>query len=136
MADTGEPLPALRNDLRHIGEGFDVVDVGGLAKEPDLCREWRTEPGHRPLAFDSFHQRRFLTGHVGISGESDLYFVAEIGAHDVLAQESQFPGLFNRGAAPVDGAVMTVADEDVSLAGAGGIPGDDHSFHQATGVAF
>ena len=80
VADPGEPFPALGYDFRYVGQGFDVVDVAGLAKEADLGREGRAIARHGPAALDGFHQGAFFAGHVGVAGQRHLQGEAEPGA--------------------------------------------------------
>ena len=135
VTDPGEPFAAPGHDLRHVGQGFHVVYVGGLTEEPDLGWERRPETGHGAFALDGFHQRGLLPGHVGIAREGDLDVEIEPGTQDVLSQQARLLGLAYGGPAALYGAVVAMADEDVAVAGPGGVTSDDHPLHQGVRVA-
>ena len=44
------PLGALDDDVRHRGEGLDVVDDGGFVPHAHLAGEGRLDPGVAPFA--------------------------------------------------------------------------------------
>ena len=56
-----EPVGAVVDDQRHIGPGFDVVDVGRLAPKPAGRRIGRPRSRLARLALQRQEQSRFLT---------------------------------------------------------------------------
>ena len=75
-------------DVRNIGEGFDVVDVGRFAEQTALRREGRFAAWIRPPAFQAVDQGGFLAEDVapGAAVQVDLQPVTA--AEDVVAEEA------------------------------------------------
>ena len=130
-----KPLAAPAHDLRDVREGLDVVDVARLAPDAELRRERRTETGHGPLPFNGLHQGRLLAGDVGLAHEGDLHVEGEVGAEDALAQQTGLPRLLDGALGALDGAVVSVPNEDVAEGGAGGVASEDGPFEEGVRVA-
>ena len=76
-ADGGEPIGAVAQDGRDIGEGLDVVDQRGAAPQAFLRRIGRPRPRRAALAFDRGDQRRLLAADEGAGAEPDVDVEAE-----------------------------------------------------------
>ena len=62
-ADRGEPLAAVADDRRNVGEGLDVVDQRRAAPQARLGRERRTRARAAALAFDRGDQSAVSSPH-------------------------------------------------------------------------
>ena len=69
-ADFPVPVGPVFDDQRHIGPGFDVVDIGGFVVDTGLGRKRRPGPGHAALAFNGGHQGGFLAADEGTGTQS------------------------------------------------------------------
>jgi hypothetical protein len=67
-----EPLPAVLDDAGEVGEGFDVVDDGGLAEEALERGEGRLDAGPAALALKAFEECGFLAADVGACAAVDV----------------------------------------------------------------
>jgi hypothetical protein len=67
-----EPLPAVLDDAGEVGEGFDVVDDGGLAEEALDGGEGGLDAGPAALALEAFEQCGFLAADVGACAAVDV----------------------------------------------------------------
>src|SRR5207248_11528712 len=63
--DAREPCSATPQNVRHHGDGFDVVDRRRTAVETDIVRERRLQARLALLAFETFQYRRLLAANVG-----------------------------------------------------------------------
>ena len=88
-ADAREPVAAVANDRRDVGEGLDVVDQRGLAPQPFLRRIRRPRTRRAALAFDRGDQRRLFAADEGARAQADIDVEAEARAADVVAQQAQ-----------------------------------------------
>ena len=64
-AELSEPIPAPSQDRGDAGDGFHVVDQGGLVPETLLGREGRSQARHPPLALQGLDEGRLLAADVG-----------------------------------------------------------------------
>ena len=71
-ADAGEPIAAVADDRRNVGEGFDVIDEGRLAKQPRFSRIRRAGTRRAALAFDRGDQRGFFAAHKSARAEPQI----------------------------------------------------------------
>ena len=136
VADAGKPFAAFGDDFRHIGQGFDIVDIGGFAENAYLGGKGRPVAGHRPAALDGFHQSRFLAGNIGISGQGHFQVKTETGGENVGPQQSQIIGLGYGGAGALNRPVVAVTDKDVAVVGSGSVAGQQDALYDRMGVAF
>ena len=131
----GVPLGPHVDDFRHVGPGLDVVDDGREAKKAGLGGVGRPGVGLADEALDGGHQRRLLAAHKGPGPLADLEVEVELGAQDVVPQETEFPGLVDGEFQALHRQGVFVAHVDVALAGADGIGPDDHALDDGVGVA-
>ena len=61
---------------------------------------------------------------------------AEVGAENVVAEQTVFAGLCNGVFKTLNGQRIFGADVDEALVGANGVAGDGHGFENGVGVAF
>src|SRR5271163_2174882 len=71
-----KPFDAFVENLRDVGEGFDVVEGGGLLPHPGHAGERGFIAGFRAVPFDGFDQRAFLA--TDVSAGTDKQFEIEI----------------------------------------------------------
>src|SRR6185312_4737969 len=75
-AELGEPLPALLDDVRDVGDGLDVVDDGRLAPDALDRGERRLQARPAALALERVEERRLLAADVragaAVDGEVEL----------------------------------------------------------------
>ena len=95
----GEPVAAVADDGRDVGEGLDVVDQRGLAPQPFLGGIRRARARRAALAFDGGDQRRLFAADEGAGAQPDIDVEAEARAADVVAQQAQALGLADGGLA-------------------------------------
>ena len=122
-------------DQRHRGQGFDVVDHGGLAPQAALGRKGRLGPGHAAFAFDGGHQGRFLAADEGPGPFHHLDTEAGRGAEEIVAQQAQQLGVANRAADPPHGQRVLGPHVNVTFVGADRPGGDHHAFDHAMRIA-
>ena len=128
------PGRALLDDVRHIADGLDVVDHGGLAIEAFDGREGRLKAWMAAIPFQRSQQRRLFAALVRASAamDDDVQFVRR--AKQVLAQEAPGPGLGNRFRQARVGKVVFAADVDKGLLTFHGIGRQDDAFDQLVRV--
>jgi hypothetical protein len=114
-ADAGKPMRAAPHDIRHHGDGFDVVDRRGRAVEADVGGKRRFQARLTLLAFEAFQQRRLFAADVGtgamvhddIEGKAvDVILADEIGLVGLVHRRLQALALAHKLAADVDEAGM------------------------------
>jgi hypothetical protein len=127
--------PPISIKARDAGQRLHVVDDRGHAEKARYRREGRTRARHAALALDALHERGFFAADEGASAHLEHDFQVETAAQNVLAQQSVFGRLGNRGLETLDGQRVLGANVDVGLAGANGVGRDDHAFQQAVGIA-
>ena len=91
-ADPGEPVGPVVDHGRHVGEGLDVVDHGGLAPQAALGGIRRADARLAALALDRVDQRGLLAADEGPGAQADFQVEIEAGAEDVLAQQAPLRG--------------------------------------------
>ena len=91
-ADAGEPVGAVVDDGRDVGEGLDVVDHRRLAPQAALGGIRRADARLAALAFDRVDQRRLLAADERPGAQADLQVEIEARAEDVLAQQAPLRG--------------------------------------------
>src|SRR6516225_1988976 len=64
-ADAREPSRAPPHDVRHLSNGFDIVDRRRAAVESDIGRKWRLEARQGLLAFEALEQARLFARDIG-----------------------------------------------------------------------
>jgi len=116
-----EPLHAAVDDVSHAGQGFHIVDHGGLAEKPLHSREGRLDPRPGPLPLEALDQPGLLAAHVGGGPAVDIDIEREIVAEDALAQESGGRALVDRALHAAQAQGVLVAQVDVRRAGPRGI---------------
>src|SRR5690349_648942 len=60
-----EPVDAAVDDMRHAGQGFNIVDNRRLAESALDGRKGRLDPRPGPFAFQALNQTRLLAADVG-----------------------------------------------------------------------
>src|SRR6185312_10850088 len=134
-AELAEPLGAVGDDPRHVGERIHVVDQGRPAVEALDCREWRLQPRVAALALERVEQRRLLAADVGAGAAVDDQLEVPVGAEDVGPEVTRLVGFGDRGVEDVGLRVVLAADEDEGVAGVGGERGDRDPLDQLVRVA-
>ena len=86
LANQSAPL---QDDLRHVGVGFDVVVVGGLAPHALDRREGRARTRLAALAFDGGDQRGLFAADKRAGAHAHFQIEGETAAQNVLAQQAE-----------------------------------------------
>ncbi len=134
-AEALEPVGALGDDPRHVGERLDVVDQRRPAVEALDRREGRLQPRVAALALERVQQRRLLAADVGAGAAVDDQLEVAVGAEDVRPQVARLVRFGDRGVEDVGLVVVLAADEDEGVAGVGGEGGDRDPLDQLVRVA-
>src|SRR6516162_4471206 len=122
-SDAGKPGSAAAHDVRHLRDGLDVVHRGWAAVESHIGREWRLEPRHSLLAFETFQERGFLAADIGAGAM--VHDDVEIEAVDiVLADELGVISLLNCSLKPLAFANEFTSHIDVASVGRHRAAGD------------
>src|SRR5208282_2361727 len=100
-SDAGKPLRAPGDDLRHVGQGLNIVDDGGATPEADLGREGRPLRGFGACALDGMDQGCFFAADEGARAFANLEIEGKTGGEDILAQQATGAGV----------AFVAIADE-------------------------
>ena len=128
-ANRGKPRRAAPHDVRHHGNGLDVVDRGRTTIKPNVGGKRRLQPRLAFLAFEAFQQRGFLAADVGPGAVVDVE--VEIPAMDVvLADQLGVVGLVDCGLQALALADEFAAHVDVAGMRAHGAAGDQATFDQ------
>src|SRR5208282_2422861 len=131
-----EPGGTQGHDGGDVVPGLHIVNVGGLAPEPLVRREWRPWPRPSRTAFERSDQGRFLSANKGARTLHEFDVELEPAAQDVVAQNAVFPRLLDRAVQPVDGQGILRADIDDAFRRAHHVSADDHAFDQRVRIAF
>ena len=91
--------------------------------------------GFAPLPFDGDQQGGLLTAYEGAGAQAQFQIKGEVGAQDVLAQQTVIPGLSDSDLQPFDGNGVLRTHINITLGTADGIGGDGHRFNDAEGIA-
>ena len=134
-AGAGEPLRSPEDDGGDVGERLHVVEHAGLVPETLDRRERRPRTGLAALALDGAHEGGLLAADEGARAHADLEVELEVGAHDVLAQETVLAGLLDGILQTLDGQRVLGPQVDVALLRADGIGADGHALDEAVRVA-
>ena len=134
-ADAGEPLGALGDDDGHVGEGLDVVDVGGLAHLAADSGDRGLQRGLAALAFHGVDEGGFLAADEGAGTVAELDVEVKAAAEDVLAEEAVLAGLVDGDLQAVDGEGVLGTNVNQTLGGTDGVAADGHGLDDAVGVA-
>ncbi len=130
----GEPAGAAGKDVRHVGQGFDVVDRGRLVEQSLDRRKRRLGPGVGAFALETVEKRGLFAKDVAAGTAVHVQLQREAAAEDVPAEQARFGG-FGDGPLEVARALLVgVADEDVADRRLQGIGRDDHPLDQLMGV--
>lgn len=124
------------DDLRDVGQGLNVVDVGGLSPQAGNRREGRFGPGHAPPSLNGGHEGSFFSADKGSGSLFDLQIEVEAAAEDAAAQKAPFPGLPEGDLQTLDGQGILRPDVDVAFASSNGIAADNHTLDDSVGVTF
>jgi hypothetical protein len=134
-AGAGVPLRPLEDDGGDVGESLDVVEHAGFVPQALNGRERRTGAGLSSSPFDTAHQRGLLAADEGPRTHADLEVELKAGAHDVLTEQAQFPGLVDGVLQPLDRQGILGPQVHEPLFGPDGISPDGHALDEAVGVA-
>ncbi len=123
----GEPVRALEDDLRHVGQRLDVVQARRLIEQAavggmDVLGARLPHP-----ALDGGHQRRRLAAHERAGAAHDLDIEAVAGAQDVLAQQAVLAGRLDGQVQVLHRQRVLIAHVDKALMAADRVRGDDHA---------
>ena len=132
--DGAEPVGAFGDDDGDVGEGLDVVDVGGLVHIAAHSGERGLQGGLAALAFHRVDKGGLFAADESTGTVAELDIEVEAAAEDVLAEEAVFAGLLDGDLEAVDGEGIFGTDVDETLGGADGVAADGHSFDDAVGV--
>ena len=120
----------MRHDAGDVGQRLDVVDDGGLLVQPAHRQAGRAVARVAFLALDRGDQRRRFAANVGAGAAVDHDVAAEVGAHDLFAEQAGGIGFLDRaGQAPVR-QVELAADVDEGMANLQRVGGDQHRLQQ------
>ncbi len=134
-AVSGEPVRTFAQNSGQIGEGFDVIDIGGLAEQALDRGKRRARHRHPAAPFNAGDERGLLAANKRPRALLDHEVEREAGAEDVLAQQRQRAHLRHRPAQALDCEGILRADVDVAVICADGVGGDAHPFEHGVRIA-
>src|SRR5579863_9450538 len=82
------PIHAAKQNDRHIGKGFDIIDHGRLVPETLLNRKWRFIARFRALSFDGLEQCRFFAADVSPGADKNLEIKCKLAAENAWSQQA------------------------------------------------
>ena len=135
-ADGLKPVRALQNDLGDVGIGFHVVQHRGLLPQTLFYGSGGLGSGHAAAALDGSGQCGAFAADERARAPVDVHMEGEVGAEDVVTQQSPFLQLGNGVAQPCHGHGVFRADVDVAVFRTDGVSGDHHALDELEGVAF
>src|SRR5437870_12581351 len=80
-----EPLGSAKNNVRHAGQRFRIIDDGWPTPQPNDSREGRPDARNAALAFERFHQRRLFANLVSPRAAVPIHFKISPAAETVLS---------------------------------------------------
>ena len=134
--DGAEPVGALQDDLGDVGVGFHIVQNRGLLPQTLLHGSGGLGSGHAPVALDGSRQRGAFAADERAGAPVDVQMEIEVGAQDVVTQQSGLFQLADGIAKAGDGHGILGTDVDIAVLRLDGITGNHHAFDQLEGVAF
>ena len=120
----------MSQNMRHGGQGFDVVDVGGSPEETTLGRERRLGTRIGPTALETVELRGLLAKDVAPGTPVYVQFDVKSGTKDIFPQVARFDRFFNRPLKPLKTIFVRVTQEDVTDLGLQGIGCNRHPLDQ------
>ena len=113
--DLVEPVGALDDDDRDVGERLDVVDDGRTVPKTLHGRERRTGLRHAAVAFDGLEKSRLFAANERASTETELDVEREAAAENVVAKETEVTSLLNGDFETVNGKRIFRTEVDEAL---------------------
>ena len=129
-----EPVRAVQDDGRDVGQGLDVVDDRRRTEKPDDGRERGLEPRMSPLAFQGLEQGRLFAADVGPRAAVDEDVEVEPRPEDVFPQEVLQAGVGDGRLQPPGDGFIFAADVDIRRVDAHGVRGDDDPLEEKVGI--
>ena len=130
----GEPLYAVKDDLRNVCKGLNVVFNGRTVVKTLNCRIRRTGTGLASVTLDRGHERGFLTAYECACAESDLKIKVEAGAEYVLTEKAVFISLVDSMLKSGNCDRILCTYVYVTLSSADSVTADCHSLDYRVGV--
>ena len=111
----GKPFRPAAQNLRHHGDGFNIIHRGWAAIKPNGGREWRLQPRHALLAFQAFNQRGFFTANISPCPAMHVKIEIPASACGIPPQQTSIIGFLNRRFE--DNAFVVVFTANIDVAG-------------------
>src|SRR5690606_5722596 len=102
-------------DYGDIGQGFHIVDDGGLAPKATGGRKRRADAWLAPFTHDGLEQCRFFATYECTRAKAYFQIQVIAAAEDVLAEQTGFPAGHNGFFDAFDGQGVFGADVQVAL---------------------
>src|SRR5205809_3551911 len=83
-----EPLCSAKNNVRHAGQRFRIINDGWPTPQPNDGRKGRPDAGDAALAFERLHQGRLFPDLIGASATMPINFKIATGTEDIFAEKS------------------------------------------------
>src|SRR5262249_43678089 len=126
---------ALANDEGDVGQRFYVIDTGGLVEKTGLSREGRLVARLATVAFNGVEESRLFAADISAGTAAQLDLEVQVAAENVLAQQPNFFGGFDRVSDALRGQRILAAQIDVAFFRAGGQGGNRHAFENGEWIA-
>src|SRR5439155_11079939 len=133
-ADRAEPVGAPEHDVRHAGEGLDVVDDGGTAEQAVRGGKGRLDARVAALALERLDEPGLLAADVGARAAVHPHVEVEPRAEDVAAEEAPAARLGDRGLETLGAEGELAADVDIRGVAPDGVGRDDDALEQLVRV--
>ena len=130
-----EPVCPLQHNGGHGGQGFHVVNDGGLAKQTALEGERRFLSGFPSLPFHRRHQRSFLTTDESTCANPNFDVKVKTRAEDIFPQQAFLPSHLQCRLETFHGNGILRPDIYNAVGRANGIAADEHSLNDTVGVS-
>jgi hypothetical protein len=123
-----EPLDPARDNLRHVGKSFDIVDYRGLLPKSQLTGEWRLVARFRAMTLDCFDQGTLFSANVSTRTDKHFEIEIKIAAENFAANQTCLRTSAQFLAKNFFLKWIFVADVEDATFCAGDEPRNDHSF--------
>src|SRR6266567_2979245 len=109
-----EPLCSAKNNVRHAGQRFRIINDSWPTPQPNDGREGRPDAGDAALAFERLHQSRLFANLVSARAAVPVDFKITSGTENVFAEKTFCVCISNRLLRDLEQIPILAANVDVA----------------------